>query len=268
MNEIGLVFFQEIKCLAGVVRAGERIWIVPLREPDHFHLEPFFQQHVYTPDGSPDPGIVPVIKHGDLLCETFDQPDLFNGQRCPRRGDNVRDSGLEQRDDIRIALNKIAFPALHDILFCIIDPVQGAAFVIDLAIGGVDVFGHLLVAPEGPSPKAYDPSAQRMDREYDTVLVAVHEGFRFVIAFRKVNGQTCGNEQFRFVSGCKGCPGEGVFAGRGITQLKMPDHVLGKPAFPEVAQPGVLPGFFFPQVIGIEITGIAVDQQKAVPSQA
>ena len=68
---------------------------------DHSLLE----QHVDTAEGGLDASRVPVVEHGDIVRETFDEPDLVRSQGCTGGCRNILYPRLMHGDDVGVTLH-------------------------------------------------------------------------------------------------------------------------------------------------------------------
>ena len=103
----------------------------------------------------------------------MDQSDLSARQGSARRGYHVLDAHLVHADHVHVALHQEAAILLHDGLLGEVEAIQLVAFVVDLALGRVDIFGRLLVFLQDTSAKRHHLAAQGVHREDHTSAEAI-----------------------------------------------------------------------------------------------
>ena len=86
---------------------GEGVWVVTVRQQQHFHLHTFLQQHVRTTHSSMDTSFITIIEQGDVLGKAMQQSYLINGKSRSRVGYHILDATLVHGYHISIALHHI-----------------------------------------------------------------------------------------------------------------------------------------------------------------
>ena len=125
--------------LLGCMLAGKRVWIVTVREEQHFNVHTFLQQHVRSTHGGMDTSFVTVIEQYYILSESAQQLDLENGKGRTRVGYDILQTTLVHGNNVGVAFDHIDAVFLGDGFLCLINAIQFAFLVVDFRIGRVDV---------------------------------------------------------------------------------------------------------------------------------
>ena len=119
---------------------GKRIWVLPVRQQKHPHVQSLFQHEIDSPQRGLDPGSIPVINNCHVWGQSTNQPDLFDRQRGSRGSHHVLNSFRMKRDDVRVPFHQDTAILLHDRFLGKEYPVKGLTLVIYLRFRGIQVF--------------------------------------------------------------------------------------------------------------------------------
>ena len=114
------------------------------------------------------PRRVPVHDQHDPVAEAPEHAGVARGERGAQGGDHVGGARLVAGDHVRVALDHHGGAGLQDGLFGEVQPVERPLLVEDVALGGVEVLGVVLVA-ELPAAEGDGPAQGVADREDEPV---------------------------------------------------------------------------------------------------
>ena len=145
------------------------VGVFPVGEDDDAYFHIFFKGEVEAAQGCPYPGGIAIVEDGQVLGKALDQADLPDGEGSTGGRDGIFDTVLVQGDNIGIAFYQDTGILLADSGFSLESTVEHLAFLVDVRLGGIDVFRRFGVVVQDASGECDDLSALAMDGEYDAV---------------------------------------------------------------------------------------------------
>ena len=162
LDEIYLVSLDIFDEIGSVVFACEAVGVVAVGQQHCLYIHTVFEQHIYSAYRCFDARCVAVVDDRDILCKTVYELYLSVGKRCARRGYDVFHSRLMHRNDVGVAFDEKTSVLLYYLVFGEKYTVQLVAFVVNLALGRIDVFRQLIVFLQNPTAEAYDLTRKRV----------------------------------------------------------------------------------------------------------
>ena len=120
--------------------SGERVWVVSVRENQHFDIHSVSQQHVCSTHGGLYACGITVIQEHDIACQTMEHVYLKFRERCARVSNDILYAALMHGDNISIALDH------EDAVFLGNGPtrleyaIQLAVFMVYWRLRRIDIF--------------------------------------------------------------------------------------------------------------------------------
>ena len=179
-----------------------------------------------------DPGGVAVIDQHHLGRQVFQEAHLLPGQGGAQGGQDVGDPVGLQGDEVQVALHHQGHPGLAQGLGGLGQAVEGAALVIKLGLGRIEVLR--LPLADDAATEGQHPGLAVEDGKDDTIAETVVEATA-----------AAGRQQARFLRCLQGkapilqVAAQAVPFIRGVAQMEGLNDLRGEPPFGQVVSSGL-----------------------------
>ena len=139
LYEVCLVFldiFSEVACR---MTACKTVGVIAVGQQEYLHIHLFLQKHVGTSQGSMHTCRIAVIEQHDIVGETVQEPYLVHTECRSRVGHHILYTALVHGDDVGVALHHVHTVFLGNGFLGLIESIELAFLVIDIAVGRVDI---------------------------------------------------------------------------------------------------------------------------------
>ena len=172
-NEVGLVGFYIGNKVVGVVRAGIRVRVFAFGQEQHFDVDAFFQNHVYTSYRRVNTCRIAVVEDCNAVGETVQEFDLGRRQCSASAGYYIGDAGLVHRDNVHLAFYQVSMIEAGYRLLGLEEAEQLVMFLKQRRGRRVDILTGFVTFLEQSSGKTHYLARLREEGEDDARMEAV-----------------------------------------------------------------------------------------------